>query len=190
MPTGFTWGHTGTPAGPSYLQGFQKGKGGRLTDLLGQEFLPELDRARKSRSSIETIFSDFLDPTKGEAAVTGGAERIAGDLLRPGGAIPEAIRRARGQSIASGFGTQGGDLSRQESNIVSEGLRSGVGSYLGQALPAMYEGAAGRAAGAYGLTQENALRMLESLYTGLGSAESLNMANQKQGLLGLGFLGL
>ncbi len=161
-------------------------RGGRLATLLGQEFVPELGRAKGRRSKFEGLFEGFLDPSRGEEFVTRGAERIGADVLRAGGPITEAIRRARGGAIGSGFGTQGGDLSRQESNIVTEGLRSSVGSFIGQALPGMYEGAAGRATQAFGVTQQQPVDLMESLFTGLGSAESLRLAQKKKGLFGLG----
>ena len=161
-------------------------KGGRLAALLGKEFVPELGRAKGRRSQISDMFMGFLDPQRGEQYVTRGAERIGADVLRAGGPITEAIRRARGGAISSGFGTQGGDLSRQEANIVTEGLRSSVGSFIGQSLPGMYEGAAGRATQAYGITQQQVPDLMESLFTGLGGAESLRLAQKKKGLFGLG----
>ena len=161
-------------------------RGGRLAALLGREFVPELDRARRRRGQISDRFMGFLDPQRGERYVTEGAERIGADVLRAGGPITEAIRRARGGAIGSGFGTQGGDLSSQEANVVTEGLRSSVGSFIGQALPGMYEGAAGRATQAYGITQQQVPDLMESLFTGLGSAESLRLAQKKKGLFGLG----
>ncbi len=161
---------------PSYLSGFDEKKGGRLADLLGQEFVPELGRAKGRRRQISDVFQQFLDPNAGAKFVTQGAERIGADVLRAGGPITEAIRRARGGAISSGFGTQGGDLSRQESNIVSEGLRSSVGSFVGQALPGLYEGAAGRATQAYGISQQQVTDLMESLFTGIGGAESLRLA--------------
>lgn len=170
---------------PSYLEGFDREKGGRLAGLLGTEFTNQLGRARTERNRIEQAFMRFLDPSFGEEYVTRGAERIAADVLRPGGVVTEGIRGARGRAIASGFGTQGGDLSRQEANIISEGLRSSIGSHIGAALPGMYEGAAGRAAGAYQLSAEQIQNLIESMYTGLAGAESLALAKDK-GLLGLG----
>lgn len=166
--------------------GFGRKKGGRLSGLLEREFLPELAGSRRRRSSIEDAFLGFLDPAAGEEYITRGAERIASDVLRPGGVVTEGIRAARGGEIAKGWGTAGSDLSRQEANIVADTLSSTVGSYLGQALPAMYEGAAGRALSAYGLTQEQVQELLNSLYTGLAGAESLGVAKQGQGLLNLG----
>ena len=161
-------------------------RGGRLAALLGKEFVPELGRAKGRRNQVSDMFMGFLDPRGGERYVTEGAERISADVLRPGGSVTEAIRRARGGSISSGFGTQGGDLSRSEANIVSEGLRSSVGSFVGQSLPGLYEGAGGRATQAYGITQQQVPDLMESLFTGLGSAESLRLAQKKKGLFGLG----
>lgn len=162
------------------------GKGGRLSEFLGEEFVPELDRARGRRSRVEDAFFGFLDPRAGERFVTEGAERIGTDVLRAGGPVTEAIRRARGGAIGSGFGTQGGDLSRSESQIVNQGLRSSVGSFIGQSLPRLFEGAAGRATQAFGITQGQVSGLLESIFTGLGSAESLRLAQPKKGLFGLG----
>lgn len=160
--------------------GFGEEEGGRLVDLLQREFLPELERARGRRGKFEDIFTKFLDPRAGEESVSRGAERIALDVLRPGGNVTEAIRSARGRSIASGFGTTGGDLSRQEANIVSEGLRSSVGSFVGQSLPALFEGAAGRAERARSLSQQQVVDLIESLFTGLAGAESLRLADEAQ----------
>lgn len=171
---------------PSYLRGFDREKGGRFADLLGEEFIPELDLAKKRRSRVEEAFFGFLDPSAGERFVTEGAERIGTDVLRAGGPVTEAIRRARGQSIGSGFGTTGGDLSRSEANIVTEGLRSSVGSFIGQSLPGLYEGAGARATQAFGITQQQVSDRGESLFTGLGAAESLRLAQPKRGLFGLG----
>ncbi len=176
-------GHGGRP---SFLSGFEEKKGGRLADLLGEEFLPELRESRGRRSRVEDAFMGFLDPSKGERFVTEGAERIGADVLRAGGPITEAIRRARGGAISSGFGTQGGDLSGQEANVVTEGLRSSVGSFIGQSLPGLFEGAAGRATQAFGITQQQVTDLMESLFTGVGSAESLRIAQPKKGLFGLG----
>lgn len=165
---------------------FEFEKGGRLAEFVGEEFIPEVGRARKRRSRVEDAFFGFLDPSAGERFVTEGAERIGADVLRAGGPVTEAIRRARGQSIGSGFGTEGGDLSRSEANIVTEGLRSSVGSFIGRSLPGLFEGAAGRATQAFGITQGQVPSLLESAFTGLGSAESLRLAQPKKGLFGLG----
>ena len=151
-------------------------KGGRLAEFLGKEFQPELGKARERRSRVSDAFMGFLDPERGEKYVTEGAERIGADVLRAGGPITEAIRRARGGAIGSGFGTEGGDLSSQEANVVTEGLRSSVGAHIGAALPGMYEGAAGRATQAYGITQQQVTDLMESMFTGLGGAESLRLA--------------
>ena len=151
-------------------------KGGRLAEYLGREFGPELGRARKRRDRMSNTFMGFLDPERGEQYVTEGAERIGTDVLRAGGPIQDAIRRARGGAIGGGFGTQGGDLSSQENRAITEGLRSSVGAHVGAALPGMYEGAAGRATQAYGITQQQPIDLMESMFTGLGGAESLRLA--------------
>ncbi len=178
--------HPHGSSNPSFLSGFDEEKGGRLADLLRGEFLPELGRSREQRSRISNAFMGFLDPNRGVDFVTEGAERIGTDVLRAGGPVTEAIRRARGGAIGSGFGTEGGDLSGQEANIVTEGLRSSVGSFIGQSLPGLFEGAAGRATQAFGISQGQVTDLLESLFTGLGSAENLRLAQPKKGLFGLG----
>ncbi len=173
------------PRSPSFLQGFEEDKGGRLAGVLGEELIPELDESKKRRSRIEDIFFKTLDPRNQEESINRGAERIALDVLRPGGEVTEAIRSARGQSINSGFGTQGGDLSRQEATIVSEGLRSSVGRFVGEALPELSEGAANRAAQGAALSREEVIRLIESLFTGVAGAESLKLANDDGGFLGI-----
>jgi hypothetical protein len=171
--------------------GFDQKQGGRLSGLVQREFLPEVTLARRQRSQIEDAFYNTLDPANAEAYVTAGAERMASDLLRPGGQVQQQISALRGGETGRGWGTQSGVLSRQENQALSTALNSTVGAYLGQAAPAMWEGAAGRTAGAYQLTQERVRDLLESLYTGLSGAESLRLAQIQPGLFGTeGLLGI
>ena len=174
--------------GRSFTSGFDdpfSDTGQRLSGLLEQEFVPELARSRRRRGASEERLTQFLDPERGERSVTEGANRIASDVLRPGGEIADSIRRLRGGSIRSGFGTQGGDTSRQESQIISRGLRSSVGSFIGQSLPGLFEGAATRTANLQREDADRAQGGLESLFTGLGSAESLRLASRRQKIFGI-----
>jgi hypothetical protein len=193
MPYPFTGpGMRGTPAStttPStdYLfGGFDRNKGGRLAGYTEKYIVPEIGTAQKRRSQIESTFLGFLDPAAGERYVTEGANRIVENLLQPGGAAAEGVRAVRGQSVARGWGTQGGDLSRQETKYLGDLLGGATSAYIGQALPGLYEGAAGRAAGAYGLTMQELQDWINSGYTGLAGAESLKLSQPKKGLLGLG----
>ncbi len=174
-----------SPANKSFLRGFDQNRGGRLAGVLEEEFVPELERARGRRARSEERLDPFLDPASGERFVTEGAERIASDVLRPGGEIAGSIRSLRGGAIASGFGTTGGDTSRQEAQIINRGLRSSVGAFIGQSLPGLFEGAAGRTADVQRQDADRSQSFLESLFTGLGSAESLRLASQRQKIFGI-----
>ena len=172
----------------SYLSGFPGGGGGggrRLAGVVEAEFRPELERARGRRGEAERRLDPFLDPAGGARFVTEGAERIASDVLRPGGEVAGAIRGLRGGAIRSGFGTTGADTSRQEAQIISRGLRSSVGSFIGQALPGLYEGAAGRTADLQQQEADRSQDYLESLYTGYAGAESLRLAERRQKIFGI-----
>jgi len=147
-----------------------------LQGTLDEFLYPEYLGSQRRRGKIEQAFLPTLDPRQGVSFVTQGAERIIGDLLRPGGEVTEGIRRARGQAISSGFGTEGGDLSRQESSLIADALRSGVGAFIGQGLPGLYEGAAGRGLSAYGLTQQLAQENAQSLFTGQAGIEALRQS--------------
>lgn len=169
---------------PLFGGGYNAGEGADRLGSILNDFQPDM-RDRFRRRVVEGAFYNSLDPNNALGFLNQGAERVAADALRPGGSITEAIRGARGQSIGSGFGTDGGVLSRQENNVVNEGLRSSVGSYIGQSLPGIYEGAANRAAGGFEMDLEDRRRLLEGRFTGQAAIESLRQSNARRGFLGI-----
>ena len=160
--------------------GVAKGNTGRkaMQGVLDDYFLPDYFKQKQRSGAIEEAFMPTLDPETGLDFVQRGGEKIIADVFRPGGMATEAIRRARGGAIQTGFGTSGGDLSSQENRASMDAINSTFGAYMGQAMPGLYEGAAGRATQAYGISQNLEWDKLQSLFTGQGGVEQLGMAEK------------
>lgn len=155
-----------------------------LRDILEKYFLPALNR-QKGMSSIEDA---FLSQTEQPGALFGAAktsaEGYANQLFAPGGQIASMIGSARGDIINKGFAPSSADSG--VNNILRAGTKQVADKFsenAGQLEQTRY----GALAGAYGQREQNMKDLIESLFTGVASAEQLNIAKHppRQKFLGL-----
>lgn len=161
------------------------GRGGPqgLRDILQKYFLPELDKARTRRGPIEDAFTaQALTPGSLYGAASTAAMGRANELFAPGGEVASLIGRARGKSIGQGFDPSSslGD----ENNILRSATKN-VGDVFAQQAGALENTRAGMLNTAYG--NNDVMSLIESLFTGVGSAEQLDLAKHppRQKFLGI-----
>lgn len=161
------------------------GRGGvqGLRDILQNYFLPELSRARSRRQPIEQAFAEqSLTPGALYEGAATAARGKAQELFAPGGEVATMIGRARGKSIGQGFdpGSAMGD-----ENVILRGATDTVGRTFAQNAAALEAKRADMLTASYG--QNDVRDLIESLFTGVGSAEQLNLAKNppRQKFLGI-----
>ena len=179
---------------PPYDYGspYDIGMGGAagLRQINRYQFFPELERARRLRSPIESaFFSQALQPGALYGAASEAAAGTARQLFAPGGEVSQLIRGARGQSIQRGFdpsSAEGGErgIINAANQRVADTFATTAAQLEGQRFNAL--------TGAYGEAGATVRDLLESLYAGTAGAEQLHLSSQafkeskKRGLLGLG----
>ena len=112
------------------------------------------------------------------------AEGTAADLFQPGGQVAQAIAKARGQAIGSGWAPSAAGGS--ERGILDAATKQ-VSNVFAQQAGALEQTRFGALAGAYNQSGQNIQSLLESLFTGVSSADQLNLAKNppRSKLLGL-----
>lgn len=163
------------------------GRGGRggLRDILERYFLPELNNQQGKRGPIENAFnSQALQPGALYGAASTAAQGVAGQLFAPGGDVAQMISRARGGSIGQGFSPDNAwgsenNILRSATNRVGDTFATQAAGLEGQRFGALTE--------AYGGQQQSIRDLIESLFTGVGSAEQFGLADKasKRKFLGI-----
>jgi len=164
---------------------FPLGRGGvsGLRDILQNYFLPELASARKRRGPIDQAFMDqSLTPGSLYGAASTAAMGKANELFKAGGEVSNLIGRARGKSIQSGFAP--GD-SLGDENAILRGATDTVANTFAQNAASLEGERYSGLASAYG--KNDVMDLIESLFTGVGSAEQLGLAKDasKKKFLGI-----
>lgn len=161
------------------------GRGGvtGLRDILQQYFLPELERARTRRGPIEDAFTaQSLTPGSLYGAASTAALGTANELFKPGGQVASLIGRARGKSISQGFSPES---AFGDENTILRGATDTVANTFAQNAGALESKRADMLTSLYG--RDDVMSLIESLFTGVGSAEQLNLAKNppRQKFLGI-----
>lgn len=186
MPSMFENFRTSTEANRTATAGnYPLGRGGQqgLLDILQNYFLPQLKNAQKQRGPIENAFTDqTLQPGALFGAANEAALGKAHELFRPGGEVAGLMSRARGRSIQNGFAP--GDANGDENNIL-RGATDSVANTFSQNAGQLESQRFSALAGAYG--KNDVTDLLESLFTGVGSAEQYGLAKNppRQKFLGI-----
>lgn len=173
------------PAAPFDVNKDPLGRGGSqgLRDILQGYFLPAFAEARKRRGPIESAFNE---QTLNPGALYGAASEAAGgrarELFKAGGEVSNLIGQVRGRSINQGFSP---DSAYGAENTILRGATNSVADTFAQNAAQLENARYTGLAGAYG--NNDMMSLLESLFTGVGSAEQLNLAKNppRQKFLGI-----
>jgi len=165
------------------------GTGGErgLREIAQYQFLPELERARRQRVPIEEAFlGQALQPGALFGAAQTAATGYARQLFAPGGEVAGLVSRARGRSISQGFEPSAAEGTER---TILQGATGRVGDVFAQQAGQLEAQRFGALSGAFGEAGAGVRDLLESLFTGVASAEQLGIARKagkKKGLFGLG----
>lgn len=169
------------PSGDPLGRGGQSG----LRDILERYFLPEVGASQGRRGGIESaFFGQVTQPGSLYGAASTAATGVANQLFAPGGEVANLIGRARGQTIGQGFDP--GSAFGSENEILRGATRRVADTFATQAA-----GLEGQRFGAlsqlYGDEQTRYRDLIESLFTGVGSAEQFGLARNppRQKFLGI-----
>lgn len=162
-----------------------RGGVGGLRDILARYFLPEVEAGRARRGGIEDAFlSQVTTPGSLYGAASTAASGVANQLFAPGGEVANLIGRARGQTIGQGFdvGSAGGaenEILRGATRRVADTFATQAAGLEGQRFNAFSQ--------FYGDEQQRYRDLIESIFTGIGSAEQLKLAKNppRQKFLGI-----
>lgn len=169
---------------PSYDPLGRGGVGG-LRDILERYFLPQLKRTQDTFSPIQDAFlSQVSTPGANFGAAATAANSYAKQLFAPGGDVATAIRKVRGQSIASGFEPQ--SAYGAENGILNTATQQ-VSNVFGQQAAGLESDRLKAFSGAFGQLDQDQMDLIQSLFTGVGSAEQLGLAKHppRQKFLGI-----
>lgn len=154
------------------------GRGGPagMRDVLERYFIPELNDTRKLSAPIRSAFLEqTLEPGALYGAASTAAQGYANQIFAPGGEIAGQIRTARGGATQAGFAPEAAEGT--ERAILRSGLQR-VGDVFAQQAGALEQARYGGLTGAFGETQAARRDLMESLFTGVSSAESLALSQK------------
>lgn len=152
------------------------GRGGTwgLRDLLRRYFLPEFESANRTRSPIEGAFLEqTLEPGALYEAASTAATGKANELFKAGGQVSQLINRARGGAIQRGFNPES---AFGDENVILRGATDTVANTFAQNAAALEGQRYSALTGTYGDANKRIQELIESIFTGVGSAEQLNLA--------------
>lgn len=154
------------------------GRGGvtGLRDVLERYFIPEFAETTKLGGGIQRAFLEqTLEPGALYGAASTAAQGAASQLFAPGGEIAGAIRSARGGAIQQGFAPSAAEGS--ERAILRSGTQR-VADVFAQSAAGLEGQRFGALTGAFGESRAAQRDLIESLFTGVASAEQLSLANR------------
>lgn len=149
------------------------GGSGGLRDIVRQYFLPQLERLRGQSGISDAFLGQVQEPGALFGAASEAASGTARQLFAPGGEVATMIGRARGQSINQGFNPEaaaGGE------NEILRGATQRVADTFATQAGGLEQTRIGALSQAYGLREQQMMELIESIFTGVGSAEQLNLA--------------